>query len=69
MSQREIWINCLQSFYRERHGLKKRFKDPTKLHHKEEMVRVHRRYCEMVRYYIKKIRGLDGQPEKGEKKG
>jgi len=55
MTQREIYIGCLQSFFRNRHGTKQRFKKSKN----NREISVHADSRRMVRYYIKKIRELD----------
>ncbi len=57
MSEREILIGCLQSFFRNRHKTRNRFKNSKR--NPQRIISVHRRYCELCRYYIRRIRALD----------
>jgi hypothetical protein len=57
MTEREKLTGCLQSFFRNRHASRPRYKNSNR--HPNETVSLHRRHCEMVRNYIRRIRTLD----------
>jgi hypothetical protein len=55
MTEKEKLLGCAMSFFRCRHGSRRRFNKSKR----NFDVSVHKRYCHLVRYYIHRIRALE----------